>query len=122
MNKPQIGLVIPIVQRKYIISLIKQINKTVHDNNIVICVVNDGNNKIMSDPHSDLEKVMARQKIRRQYGGKVRTSKALPGGKVRRKYNGGITANVCRKPPKTIGFLAKSSGFRSQTLSELVHT
>ena len=46
MNKPQIGLVIPIVQRKYIISLIQQINKTVHDNDIVICVVNDGNNKI----------------------------------------------------------------------------
>ena len=31
MNKPQIGLVIPIVQRKYIISLIKQINKTTQD-------------------------------------------------------------------------------------------
>ena len=46
MNKPQIGLVIPIVQRKYIISLIKQINKTAQDNNIAICVVNDGNNKI----------------------------------------------------------------------------
>ena len=46
MKKPQIGLVIPIVQRKYIISLIQQINKTVHDNNIAICVVNDGNNKI----------------------------------------------------------------------------
>ena len=46
MNKPQIGLVIPIVQRKYIISLIKQINKTAQDNTIAICVVNDGNNKI----------------------------------------------------------------------------
>ena len=46
MKKPQIGLVIPIVQRKYIISLLQQINKTVHDNDIVICVVNDGNNKI----------------------------------------------------------------------------
>ena len=46
MNKPQIGLVIPIVQRKYIISLIKQINKTAPDNKIAICVVNDGNNKI----------------------------------------------------------------------------
>ena len=46
MNKPQIGLVIPIVQRKYIIPLIKQINKTAHDNKIAICVVNDGNNKI----------------------------------------------------------------------------
>ena len=48
MNKPQIGLVIPIVQKKYIIQLIKQILQPIHDNDIVICVVNDGNNKIIN--------------------------------------------------------------------------
>ena len=46
MNSPQIGLVIPIIQRRYIINLIKIIKETVIDFEIVICVVNDGNNKI----------------------------------------------------------------------------
>ena len=32
----------------------------------------------------------------------------LRGGK---KYNGEIKDNICRKPPKTIGFRAKSKGF-----------
>ena len=46
MNSPQIGLVIPIIQRRYILNLIKIIKETVIDFEIVICVVNDGNNKI----------------------------------------------------------------------------
>ena len=46
MKTPQIGLVIPIFHRKYIIWLINQIFKTIHENNIIICVVNDGNTKI----------------------------------------------------------------------------
>ena len=29
-----------------------------------------------------------------------------------RKYNGEIKENVCRKPPKTIGFGAKINGFQ----------
>ena len=48
MKNPQIGLVIPIVQRKYIFKLIKQIIQTTHNNDCVICVVNDGNNKIIN--------------------------------------------------------------------------
>ena len=37
------------------------------------------------------------------------------------KYNGEIKENVCRKPPKIIGFEAKINGFHRKTLSELVH-
>ena len=48
MISPTIGLVIPIVQRKYIIGLIKQIRQTVQDSDVIICVVNDGNNKIIN--------------------------------------------------------------------------
>ena len=31
------------------------------------------------------------------------------------KYNGEIKENMCRKPPKTIGFGAKINGFHSKT-------
>ena len=43
MKNPEIGIVIPIIQRKYIIELINKIDNTTYDNNYIICVVNDGN-------------------------------------------------------------------------------
>ncbi len=46
MIKPKIGIVIPIVQKKYITDLISQIYETVERNDIVLCVVNDGNTRI----------------------------------------------------------------------------
>lgn len=43
MKKPIIGIVIPIVQSKYVFDLIKQIEKTTNEKNYAICIVNDGN-------------------------------------------------------------------------------
>jgi len=46
MNQPRIGIVIPVVQKKYIINLIRYIKETVNRKDITICIVNDGNHKI----------------------------------------------------------------------------
>ena len=46
MNKPTTGIVIPIIKKKYILNLIKNIDDIIGNNRYTICVVNDGNNKI----------------------------------------------------------------------------
>ena len=52
----QIGLVIPIIQTKYIFALLKQIKQTIHENKVIICVVNDGNLKIKKHLTTNLPK------------------------------------------------------------------
>ena len=56
MNRIQIGLVIPIIQRGYIFDLLKQIKQTLYDNKVIICVVNDGNIKIKKHLINNLSK------------------------------------------------------------------
>ena len=51
----QIGLVIPIIQTKYIFALLKQIKQTICENQVIICVVNDGNIKIYENTEENLE-------------------------------------------------------------------
>ena len=46
MNKPITGIVIPIIRKKYILNLVNNINDIINNNRYVVCVVNDGNNKI----------------------------------------------------------------------------
>jgi len=46
MIKPKIGIVIPIVQKKYIKELLLIIYKTTIRKDFILCVVNDGNTKI----------------------------------------------------------------------------
>ena len=45
MNSPSVGIVIPIIQTRYIFKLLDKI-KSIINNKYVICVVNDGNQKI----------------------------------------------------------------------------
>ena len=58
MKNPKIGIVIPIVQRNYIIDLINKIGKTAKNKNYVICVVNDGNITIKNHLIKNLPKTV----------------------------------------------------------------
>ena len=48
MIEPKIGIVIPIVQKKFNLDLINTIKSTINKQNIILCVVNDGNKSINS--------------------------------------------------------------------------
>lgn len=48
MNKPQIGMVIPIIQKRYILGLIENIYEKTGKDSVVLCVVNDGKSKLKS--------------------------------------------------------------------------
>ena len=46
ISKPRIGIIIPIIQKKYIKNIISLIFKTNNRKDLLVCVVNDGNRKI----------------------------------------------------------------------------
>ena len=56
MENPLIGIVIPIIQKKYILKLLSNIKNIINNGNCIVCVVNDGNTRINNYLNQNLPK------------------------------------------------------------------